>query len=124
MRRAMATLFVLLAACGASGASSYASRARAVREAEAMAVNPATGKVQLTRPSVARLTTYRAALAALGTDTSTAVPPTHKVWLVHVFGQPRSAFISYPPGMKPPPLSRDFLVIVDTASRGVLDYNV
>jgi len=60
----------------------------------------------------------------MGTDTSTAVPPTHNVWLVHVFGQPRSAPISYPPGMKPPPLSRDFLVIVDTSSRGVVDYNV
>jgi hypothetical protein len=89
-----------------------------------MAIDPATGKPHLTRPSVARLMSYRDALAALGTDTSTAVPPTHKVWLVHVFGQPRSAFISHPYGMKPPPLSRDFLVIVDASSRGVLDYNV
>jgi hypothetical protein len=44
-----------------------------------MAIDPATGKPHLTRPSVARLISYRDALAALGTDTSTAVPPTHKV---------------------------------------------
>jgi hypothetical protein len=124
MRPVVAALFVCLAACSAAGGSTDATGTRAIREAEAMAIDPATGTTHLTQPSTARLMTYRDALAAMGGDVSTAVAPTHKVWFVHVFGRPSSAAISYPPGMKPPPLGRDYSVIVDTGSRGILDYNV
>ncbi len=89
-----------------------------------MAINPATGHPDLTRPTVARLVTYRAALAAMGGDVNHALPFSHLVWFVHVYGEPRSAAISSPPGFKPPALGHDFTVIVDASTGRVTDYNV
>lgn len=129
MRRACIAMVVLLLGCASVATSPQSTgddhgRTRAVKAAEDLAINPATGRPDLTRPSVARLMTYRAALAAMGGDISTALPFSHLVWLVHVYGEPRSAFMSQPHGMKPTPLSHDFTVIVDASTGRVTDYNV
>jgi hypothetical protein len=122
-------MIVFLLGCGSvanvgSGPGDPPGSQRAVQAAEAMAINPATGRPDLTRPSVARLMTYRAALAAMGGGISYALPFSHLVWFVHVYGEPRSAAISYPYGFKPPPLGHEFTVIVDASNGRVMDYNV
>ena len=78
MRRACIAMVVLLLGCASVATSPWSTgddhgRTRAVKAAEDLAINPATGRPDLTRPSVARLMTYRAALAAMGGDISTAV---------------------------------------------------
>src|ERR1700689_5550613 len=101
LRLALVIVFIAaLAACGTSSSSAEGtrphsgtthtsnhatetSRTHALQISQAMAINPATGKTDLTKPSVIRLLTYQDALAAMGTDTSNPVRPTHQVWLVH-----------------------------------------